>query len=30
MERIRTEINELERYKGLDCINMMEIMNGYE
>ena len=29
MERIRTKINELEKEKDLDCINMMEILNGY-
>ena len=30
MERIKTRINELEKEKDLDCINMMEILNGYE
>ena len=30
MEKIRTETNELEKEKDLDCINMMEILKGYE
>ena len=30
MERIRTEVNKLEKDRDLDCINMMEILNGYE
>ena len=30
MRKIRTEINELEKEKDLDCINMMEILKGYE
>ena len=30
MKRIRTEINELEKVKDLDCITMKEILNGYE
>ena len=30
MKKIRTEINELEKEKDLDCINMMEILKGYE
>ena len=30
MKKIRTKINELEKEKDLDCINMMEILNGYE
>ena len=30
IKKIRTEINELEKEKDLDCINMMEILNGYE
>ena len=30
MERIRTEINELEKEKDLNCIKMMEKLNGFE
>ena len=30
MERIKAKINKLEKEKDLDCINMMEILNGYE
>ena len=30
MKKIRTKINELEKEKDLDCINMMEILKGYE
>ena len=30
MKKIRTKINELEKEKDLDCVNMMEILNGYE
>ena len=30
MKKIRKKINELEKEKDLDCINMIEILNGYE
>ena len=30
IDRIRTKIKELQKDKGLDYINMMEIWNGYE
>ena len=30
MKKIRTEINELEKEKYLECIIMMERLNGYE
>ena len=30
MKKIKTEINELEKEKDPDCINMMEILNRYE
>ena len=30
IEEIITEINKLEKEKDLDCINIMEIFNGYE
>ena len=30
IEKMITEINKLEKEKDLDCINMMEILNGYE
>ena len=30
MKKITAKINELEKGKDLDCINMMEILNGYE
>ena len=30
MKKITAKINELEMEKDLDCINMMEILNGYE
>ena len=30
MKKIKSEINELEKEKDLDGINMMEILNRYE
>ena len=30
MKKIRTEKNELEKEKNLECINTMERLNGYE
>ena len=30
MKKIRTEINELEKEKDLECIIMIERLNGYE
>ena len=30
LRKIRTNINELEKEKDLDCINMMQILNEYE
>ena len=30
-KKIRTEVDELKKKKkDLDCINMMQILNGYE
>ena len=30
MNKIRTAINELEKEKDLECINMIESLSGYE